>query len=129
MNKNAEGMAFVFHETRHIDFRVDPSYAHGFTVQRKGGGQFMVSYAVRFPEPIKAPGSSDAGRYSEGGHVYTSLDQLVWDRASVPFVFDEGDPIGIYELSIFVDGKLREKVVYEVESTESVDDFDKDLGF
>lgn len=129
MSQNANGQSFVFQETRNVQHRVDPNYFHGFTVQRKGGGQFMVSYSIRFPEPLENVGLSDVGRWSEGGTVYTSLDRIVWDSSHDSFLFSDGDPIGTYELSVFVDGKLNEKIQYFVEKPVKVDDFDENLGF
>jgi len=76
----------------------------------------MVSYSVRFPEPLAEAeqGLAPSGVFSEGGRVYTSQEDMVWDIGFNVFYFSESDPLGPYELSIFIDGSLYETIRYEV---------------
>jgi len=70
----------------------------------------------RFPEPLAEAeqGLAPSGAFSEGGRVYTSQEDMVWDIGFNVFYFSESDPLGPYELSIFIDGALYETIRYEV---------------
>ena len=116
MLPSSAGPPAVVQEATEVERIVDQGYAHGFTVRRKGGGRFMLSYAVRFPVPLPEAdqGLSPSGRFSEGGRVYTSEEKMVWDIGYQAFFFSESDPLGIYELSIYIDGELYQMIPYNV---------------
>lgn len=126
----ADGFWVVSTETYSIEKIVHASYLHGFTVNRRKGGRFMVSYSIRFPEPLDTGGvEPKTGAFSEGGRVYTSDGKFVWDRCFEAFAFSETDPLGDYELKVFIDGKLYREIKYSVEKPLSDIEFDEDLGF
>lgn len=116
MLPSTAGPPTVVQETTEVERIVDRAYAHGFTVRRKGGGRFMLSYSVRFPEPLMEAdqGLAPSGRFSEGGRVYTSEEKMVWDIGFHVFFFSESDPLGVYELSIYIDGELYQTIPYDV---------------
>ena len=117
MLPSSAGPPTVVQEANEVERIVDQAYAHGFTVRRKGGGRFMLSYAVRFPEPLQEAdneGLVSSGRFSEGGRVYTSEGKMVWDIGFQVFFFSESDPLGMYELSIYIDGELYQTIPYDV---------------
>ncbi len=131
MLPQSDGFVSVFQETYSIERIVQSNYLHGFDLKKRGGGRFMVSYSVRFPEPLKIPEdfAPKDGKFSEGGRVYTTDGKFVWDRYFEAFSFSDTDPFGRYELSIFIDGKLYRKIEYDVEKPLSDIEFDEDLGF
>lgn len=105
----------VIVETTQIHRLVDPSYAHGFHVYRKDGQRFIASYAIRFPEAIKiTPEIEQAFLVKEGGRVLEKTGEIFWGFCGVPFFFSEGDPLGKYELTVFVDGELERTFTYDV---------------
>jgi len=116
MAMDMNGRPYVTRETTQVERIVDPNYVHGFSIERRGGGRFFLSYSVRFPQPIAEAeqGLAPTGSFTEGGRVYTSAGELTWDIGQQVFLFSETDPIGLYELSIFVDGELYQKIDYDV---------------
>lgn len=116
MLPSTAGPPTVVQEANEVERIVDQAYAHGFTVRRKGGGRFLLSYSVRFPEPLAEAdqGLAPSGRFTEGGRVYTSEENMVWDIGFQVFFFSETDPIGVYELSIYIDGELYQTIPYNV---------------
>lgn len=115
------GFPFIYDETRHMQRFVDPTYAHGFTIVKKGGGRFFYSYSVTFPEPISGLPESflRQGQLSRDKRTYTRDSQMVWDAAFESFYFSEDDPLGTYEMSVYIDGQLANTFSYEVEAVES----------
>ncbi|OUW18352.1 MAG: hypothetical protein CBD18_02925, partial [Opitutales bacterium TMED158] len=115
MAVNGQGKPAVYLETTEIEKHADPSYSHGFTIERRNGSQFFYYFRVRFPEPLTNLPAEAYERYkvSEGGRILESYEELVWS-AEENFVFDEADPIGLYEMEIFIDGELYRKVNYNV---------------
>ena len=113
--------AVVFSETRHVEKYTDPSHLHGFTVTRRDGGQFLAYYKVRFPEPLKkiSDGMRKYFTITENGRAFQSPEGFHRGRYAEHFRFDESDPVGMYEMEIYIDGELYKKIEYEVISMES----------
>ena len=115
MGQGPDGKYHVFAETTEIHRHVDPTYVHGFEVVRKDRSRFMGHYRIRFPEPIEiTPEIQQNYKVSEGGRVIESLPEIQWGLYSSPFWFSEGDPLGTYELTIFLDGDPYRTIHYEV---------------
>lgn len=115
MTVNGQGQSSVYLETTEIEKHADPSYAHGFTIKRKNGSQFFYYFRVRFPEPLKniPPAVYDHYKVLENGRIFESQEKFVW-QAMESFVFDKADPVGLYQLEIYIDGELYRKVDYNV---------------
>ncbi|MEM9160809.1 MAG: hypothetical protein AAGB46_17300 [Verrucomicrobiota bacterium] len=112
----AQGSApYVFDEARIIERYGDGSDAHGFTISKRGGGRFMLHYAVTFPEPIDLPDAFlQKGRMSPDKKKFTLDSEMVWDQTFQVFFFSEDDPLGMYKMEVFVDDALLKTYDYEV---------------
>lgn len=105
----------VIVETTEIHRLVDPTYVHGFEIFRKDGGRFIASYSIRFPEPIEiTPELEKAFLVKEGGRVLEKTGEIYWGFCGMPFFFSEGDPLGKYELTVFIDGEKARVFEYHV---------------
>lgn len=111
-----EGGKFrVYAETTYIYRNVDKEYAHGFEVVRKDGQRFMGHFEIRFPAPITVtPELEKAYTVLEGGKFIRSNSEIYWGLYTSPFWFSEDDPIGTYEMTIYIDGELYREIDYEV---------------
>lgn len=115
MAPGSDGKFHVYAETNQIHRHVDQNYVHGFEVVRKDQLRFMGHFQIRFPEPIEiTPEIEKAYDVSEGGRVIRSQPEIHWGLYSAPFWFSEDDPLGIYELTIFLDGEPYRTIEYEV---------------
>ncbi|MBC2605396.1 hypothetical protein [Pelagicoccus albus] len=120
MTPGPSGNYRVYAETTYIYKNVDRDYAHGFEIIRKDGQRFMAQYEIRFPEPISiSPELEKAYTVLEGGKLIRSSSEMHWEIFSSPFWFSEDDPIGVYELKIFLDGELYRTINYDVVPFES----------
>lgn len=115
MSPDTAGNSQVFIETREIEKYVDPAHMHGFTLKRKDGSQFYVYYVIRFPEPLKdlPEGIEQYYQVLEGGKVLQSSEELKWE-ISRGFIFSKTDPVGTYQLEVYVDNELYRKIDYNV---------------
>jgi len=116
MDASSAGLLSVFDRVRVIPKYAEKDHLHGFVVQRKGGGQFLASYAVTFPEPLPKV-SEGMRRYydvSPDRRRIESPPEMVWDRYQASFSFEPSDPVGMYKLEIFIDGKKYQTIEYEV---------------
>ena len=115
MTMNGQGQTSVYLETTEIEKHADPSYSHGFEITRKNESQFFYYFRIRFPEPLKniSPAVYDHYKVLENGQVFESQEKFVW-RAQESFVFDKSDPVGRYQLEVYIDGELYRKVDYNV---------------
>lgn len=122
MTLGGEGSPVVYLETTEIDKHVDPSYLHGFTIKRKNGAQFFAYFKVRFPEPLKNIPAAVYEHYTvlEDGRVLQSKETLVWELVE-NFVFDKSDPVGPYEMEIYIDGELYRTIKYNVSAVSGFD--------
>ncbi len=110
----------VYAETTYIYRNVDKDYIHGFEVARKDQQRFMGYFEIRFPEPIEVtPELESAYTVMEGGRFIRSTADIHWKLYSCPFWFTEDDPLGQYEISIFIDGDLYRTIKYDVVPFES----------
>ncbi len=124
MGPGPGGKMQVHAETTQIHRHVDPTYAHGFEVTRRDGGRFMGYFEVRFPEPIEVtPELESAFTVLERGKLIRSEAEIHWGTYSAPFWFSESDPLGSYELSVYIDGELYRTVQYDVHP------FGENVGF
>lgn len=120
MSPGPGGVYRVYAETTYIYKNLDQEYVHGFEVSRKDQQRFMGYFEVRFPEPITvSPEMEKAYTVLEGGRVIRSTDEIHWEVFSSPFWFSEDDPLGDYEIKIFIDGELYRTVKYQVVPFES----------
>ncbi|MDQ8204578.1 hypothetical protein [Pelagicoccus sp. SDUM812003] len=120
MSLGPDGKYHVYAETTQIHRHVSQDYAHGFEVKRRDNGRFMGYFEVRFPEPIEiSPELEKHYTVLEGGRVIRSESELHWGLYSSPFWFSEDDPLGQYELSIYIDGELYRTIQYDVVPFES----------
>lgn len=120
MTPGPAGKYRVYAETTYIHKNVDPDYVHGFEVNRKDQTRFMGYFEIRFPEPITiSPELEKAYTVMEGGKFIRSASEIHWRTFSSPFWFSEDDPLGQYELTIFIDGELYRSVKYDVVPFES----------
>ena len=115
MGRGGQGQSVVYLETTQIEKIADPSYFHGFSIERKDGNQFYIYYIVRFPEPLKDLPEGIEKHYSvlNGGRALQSNEEFVWEL-SRSFVFSESDPVGQYQLEVYVDAELYRKIDYDV---------------
>ena len=114
----------VYAETTQIHMHPVQDYVHGFEVIRRDGTQFIGYCEISFPEPIKvSPEMEKAYTVLDGGRRIRSEGKVFWGLWTSPFWFSEGDPIGPYELKIFIDGDLYRTVKYDVIPFESAIDF------
>tara|TARA_B100000519_G_scaffold102962_1_gene89293 strand:+ start:93 stop:575 length:483 start_codon:yes stop_codon:yes gene_type:complete len=115
MARGSQGQSVVYLETNQIEKIADPSYLHGFSIKRKDENQFYIYYIVRFPEPLKDLPEGIENYYSvlDGGRVLQSNEEFVWEL-SRSFVFSDSDPVGQYELEVYVDAELYRKINYDV---------------
>ncbi len=110
----------VYAETTYIYRNVDKEYVHGFEVSRKDQQRFMGYFEIRFPEPIHVtPEIEKAYTVLEGGKLIRSTSDIYWEVYSGPFWFSEDDPLGEYELSIYIDGEFYRSIKYDVVPFES----------
>jgi len=110
----------VYAETTYIYRNIDKEYVHGFEVSRKDQQRFMGHFEIRFPEPITiTPELEKAYTVMEGGKFIRSQSDIYWEVYSSPFWFSEDDPLGEYELTIFIDGEKYRTVKYQVAPFES----------
>lgn len=110
----------VYAETTYIHRNVDPEYVHGFEVSRKDQQRFMGYFEIRFPAPITiTPELEKAYTVMEGGKFIRSNSEIHWEVYSSPFWFSEDDPLGEYELTIYIDGDKYRTVKYQVVPFES----------
>lgn len=110
----------VYAETTYIYRNVDQDYVHGFEVARKDQQRFMGYFEIRFPAPITiTPELEKAYTVMEGGKFIRSESDIYWEVYSSPFWFSEDDPLGEYELTIFIDGDAYRTVKYQVAPFES----------
>lgn len=115
MAQGNDGVYRVFAETTLIHRRVDPTYVHGFEVKRKDKQRFMGFFEIRFPEPITiTPEIEKAYHVFEGGQLIRSQSKIHWTTYSSPFWFSEDDPLGTYQMTIYIDGDAYRSVEYEV---------------
>lgn len=120
MTPGPSGKYRVFVETTYIHKNVDQDYVHGFEVSRKDQTRFMGYFEIRFPEPITiTPELERAYTVMEGGKFIRSNSEIYWQIYSSPFWFSEDDPLGEYELTIFIDGDVYRQVKYDVVPFES----------
>lgn len=120
MAPGPSGKYRVYVETTYIHRNVDENYAHGFEVIRKDGQRFMGYFEIRFPEPITVSRELEkAYTVLEGGKLIRSPSEIHWEIYSSPFWFSEDDPLGKYEMKIFIDGDLYRTIVYDVVPFES----------
>lgn len=122
MTPSPQGNSVVYLETKEIEKHADPSYGHGFSIVRKNGAQFYIYYIVRFPEPMKniPKGIEQFYTVLEGGRALQSKEELVWEL-SRSFVFEKSDPVGTYQLEVYVDGDLYRKIDYNVSAVPEFD--------
>ncbi|WP_309024686.1 hypothetical protein [Pelagicoccus sp. SDUM812002] len=110
----------VYAETTYIYRNTDQEYVHGFEVSRKDQQRFMGYFEIRFPEPIKiTPDLEKAYTVMEGGRFIRSNSEIHWEVYSSPFWFSPDDPLGQYELTIYIDGEVYRTVNYDVVPFES----------
>ncbi len=115
MARGPDGVFRVYAETTRIHRQVDETYVHGFEVKRKDGSHFMGAFEIRFPKPIKVtPEVEIAYEVSEGGRVIRSPGKLVWGIYSSTFWFSEDDPMGRYQMTIYIDGDAYRTIEYDV---------------
>jgi len=115
MSPGPGGKFRVYAETTYIHKNVDQSYSHGFEVIRKDRQRFMGYFEIRFPEPITiTPELERAYTVLENGKFIRSQSEIHWEIYSSPFWFSHDDPLGTYELTIFIDGEKYRKIDYEV---------------
>jgi hypothetical protein len=105
----------VYLETNQIEKIADPAYLHGFSIKRKDGNQFYLYYVIRFPEPLQDLPKGIEKYYTvlDGGRALRSKEEFVWEL-SRSFVFSESDPVGVYQLEVYVDAELYRKIDYDV---------------
>ena len=110
----------VYAETTYIYRNADRDYVHGFEVLRKDEQRFMGYFEIRFPEPIKVTKEMEkAYTVLEGGRFLRSNSEIHWGLYSSPFWFSPDDPLGIYEMKVFIDGELYRTINYDVVPFES----------
>ncbi|MDQ8182474.1 hypothetical protein [Pelagicoccus sp. SDUM812005] len=120
MSPGPGGKFRVYAETTYIYRNVDQEYVHGFEVARKDQQRFMGYFEIRFPEPITVtPELEKAYTVMEGGKFIRSTADIHWEVYSSPFWFSEDDPLGTYELTIYIDGEHYRTIKYEVVPFES----------
>lgn len=120
MSPGPSGAFRVYAETTYIYRNVDKEYVHGFEVTRKDQQRFMGYFEIRFPEPIRVtPELEKAFTVMEGGKFIRSNSEIHWKIYSSPFWFSEDDPLGQYELTIYIDGEVYRTVKYDVVPFES----------
>ena len=115
MSRAGQGQSVVYLETNQIEKNPDPSHLHGFSIKRKDGNQFYVYYIIRFPEPLKDLPEGIEKHYSvlDGGRALQSNEEFVWEL-NRSFIFSESDPVGQYQLEVYVDAELYRKIDYDV---------------
>lgn len=115
MSRGGQGQSVVYLETNQVEKIADPAYLHGFSIKRKDGNQFYIYYIVRFPEPLQDLPEGIEKYYTvlDGGRALQSNEEFVWEL-SRSFVFSESDPVGLYQLEVYVDAELYRKIDYDV---------------
>lgn len=115
MAQGGQGESVVYLETNQIEKIADPSYLHGFSIKRKDGNQFYIYYVIRFPEPLQDLPEGIEKYYTvlDGGRALRSKEEFVWEL-NRSFVFSESDPVGVYQLEVYVDAELYRKIDYDV---------------
>lgn len=120
MGPGPGGKFRVYAETTYIYKNLDKDYVHGFEVVRKDKQRLMGYFEIRFPEPITiTPELEKAYTVMEGGKFIRSQSEVHWEVFSSPFWFSEDDPLGKYELTIYVDGEKYRTIEYDVVPFES----------
>ena len=115
MAPDPNGKFRVYVETTEVHRLADQKYVHGFEVTRRDGLRFMGQYEVRFPEPIRVtPELEKSHTVLEGGRLIRSNSEIHWGLFSGPFWFSPDDPLGEYELKLFIDGDLYRTINYNV---------------
>jgi len=115
MAQGGQGESVVYLETNQIEKIADPAYLHGFSIKRKDGNQFYIYYVIRFPEPLQDLPEGIEKYYTvlDGGRALRSKEEFVWEL-NRSFVFSESDPVGVYQLEVYVDAELYRKIDYDV---------------
>lgn len=120
MAPGADGNYRVYAETTYIHRNTDQGYVHGFEVVRKDQQRFLGYFEIRFPSPIElSPELEKAYTVMEGGKFIRSESQIYWGIYTSPFWFSKGDPLGDYEMTIYLDGDVYRTIKYQVVPFES----------
>ena len=116
MSHGLDNRYHVYAETTQIHRLADRLYAHGFEVARRDGNRFLANYEIRFPEPMKTIPEEMRKTHNikEGGRVIESLPQLYMGIYAQPFFFSPDDPLGTYQLTVYVDNEVARVINYDV---------------
>lgn len=107
----------VHASVRRIPFRPDDSgFRFGLRFFMRSGRAFRARIVHVLPRrPSKLEGNHMSGVELPDGRFEVETEEQVHSGGGVrSFRFSQGDPLGLYELHLYINGKLRKVVHYEV---------------
>jgi hypothetical protein len=111
----------VVEETTVIPFYpVDTGFRYGFTISHDSYETY-TSYAVHYlPEkPISAGGSFEKSDKIRPARRLKTKEEEIFDKHTfVEHGFEKGDPLGLYKLDIYINGRVAKSITYKVVTPE-----------
>ena len=105
----------VSRETREIPKAVDTHLPYyGFVLDPPGRDYFELQTISFLPGPPAQVKGNLVGNPDDYAKGIASRKNVFFDSATIGYKFNEGDPIGVYRLVIFVDGREFTSVTYEI---------------
>lgn len=120
MELDESGEYYVSTETTHIPLypsEYDPEFRFGYTLEFLDGRIFSSYFILSLPAPPKVIGGSllEATR-SADGRALTAMPMFYQERTVEAFAFNESDPLGRWQIDIYVDDVLLRSIRFTVVS-------------
>lgn len=102
---------FVSEETTLIPRRLkETGFRFGYTINERSGGTFIVQTIFTPPSRPKTV----TGTLQQAGNSVVSAETTHQGTAAKSFSFSEGDPLGDWQLEVWLDGKADRVVKFRV---------------
>jgi hypothetical protein len=120
MEPDESGGYYVSTETTYIPLcpsEYDPEFRFGYTLEFLDGRIFSSYFILSLPTPPKVIGGSlvEAAR-SADGRALTAVPMFYQERSVEAFAFNESDPLGRWNVDIYVDDVLLRSIRFTVVS-------------
>lgn len=123
MKKNANEIYYVYLETTNIPLLIEKTgFRFGYTLKNRKGSDFSTYFVIHPSSPLKEYKfthdikNSDVGRV-EGEGAITRIEPITAKgEASFSFSFAKSDPLGVWKLEIYANGKLLRVIDFLVVS-------------
>lgn len=119
--EKGEGCYHVCNQTRDIPFITNSEnkdFSFGYTIEAKDASEHKQYIIIYLPRPIKKISDEKSNRDADlGKRVLKSKTEIFkgsfWGR----FTLNDTDPKGKWTIKIFVDDRLLETIIFNVQST------------